>query len=145
MYILVDTNVFVDYLLKRQGFEDAKLFFELSYQLRNKLFVSSMSIRDIGYLIHREFHSEDIARKAQDNIISICHKVIDITPDDVFNSLYDYDGDFEDALLRESAERNMLDIIVTNNIKDFRKLGFASLTPKEMNSIYLKAIEEKHI
>lgn len=143
MRILVDTNVFLDYLLQRENFESAKLFFKMSYIYKNPLYISSMSFRDIGYVVHRFYHNKEDARRAQIDAYKICHKVLDISADDAINSLYEDDVDFEDCLLKEAAEREMIDVIVTNNVKDFRKLGFPALCVDEINSIYLNAKKEK--
>ena len=143
MRILVDTNVFLDYFLKRENFESAKLFFKLSFSLKNPLYISSMSFRDIEYVAHRVFHNKEDAKRAQMDAYKICYKVLDISADDAINSLYEDDVDFEDCLLKEAAEREMIDVIVTNNVKDFRKLGFPALCVDEINSIYLNAKKEK--
>lgn len=138
MRILVDTNVFLDYLLKREDYESAAMFLKLSFEHKNPLYVTSISIRDIGYAAHRFYHDKEKTRQIQMAVYQICRSVIDITSDDTINSLFDDEVDFEDSLIKEAAERSMIDVIITNNVKDFRKLGFPSLTPSEMNAIYLK-------
>ena len=141
MRILVDTNVFLDFLLERENFQIVSDFFTLSNKFRNTIYVTSISVRDIGYVVHKVFHSEEKAREMQHQVYSLCTKIIDITGDDTINSIFDAQNDFEDSLIKEAAEREMVDLIVTYNVKDFRKLGFPALTPKEINDIFIQQLK----
>lgn len=136
MRILVDSNVFLDFLLGREGADDAELFFINCQKFRMKTYVSAMSIRDIGYIAHRFFHSEEMARKIQFEIYQVCTKVIDITADDAINSLHEETGDYEDSLLVNAARSSMIDIIVTNNTKHFKKYDFPCISVIEINKIF---------
>ena len=136
MRILVDTNVFLDFLLDR-GADTiiAKEFFRNCLINRMQTFLTSMSLRDIGYAAHKFFHSEKKAREIQINAYSLCSKVISITNDDAITSLYSDMKDYEDSLIVESAKREMIDLIITNNVKDFEKTNFPIWTPKEFNDV----------
>ena len=132
MRFLVDTNVFLDSILKRDGYQDADLFFEYSLNNRNEICVTSMSMRDIRYTAHRFYHSEEKAKKVQMLVYEMCTKVIGISADDAIESLYSDMNDYEDSLLNESAKRHLIDVIITNNKKDFRKGDIPTFTPKEI-------------
>lgn len=138
MRVLVDTNVFLDAILKREPFfEDSKDFFTYFKSHRHWLYVSSMSFRDIEYVL-RKVEKDPIERKRTlTSIYSFIHKIIDIGADDVINDLFDDYKDFEDGLLIESAKRNMLDAIITNNKDDFLDADIPAFTPREVVD-YLK-------
>lgn len=138
MRVLVDTNVFLDAILKREPFfEDSKDFFTYFKSHRHWLYISSMSFRDIEYVL-RKVEKDPIERKRTlTSIYSFIHKIIDIGADDVINDLFDDYKDFEDGLLIESAKRNMLDAIITNNKDGFLDADIPAFTPREVVD-YLK-------
>ena len=91
-----------------------------------------MSFRDIEYILRKVEPNSLARKKVLVDIYGIVYKIIDLTPDDVINAIYEDHTDFEDGLLIESAERKMIDGIVTNNIKDFIKGKVPSYTPKQI-------------
>ncbi len=134
MWIVVDTNVFLDLLLDRGHFADeASLFFTNCYKNNHRVLLTSISIRDIGYIAHQVFHNEKDAKKIQMSAYQLCTKVISITNDDAIESLYSDMKDYEDSLIVEAAKREMADLIVTNNRKDFANANFPVTTPKDFN------------
>lgn len=138
MKYLVDTNVFLDYLLSRDNFQDAKEFFVLSRLRKNQIFVTSMSIRDIGYVVHRKVHDKKLANRAQFSTYELCSKVIDITADDAINALFNDDGeysDYEDGLQIEAADRLLLDAVITSNTRDFKSQKIPVYNLKQINQI----------
>ena len=134
MRVLVDTNVFLDLLIEREGTEEAFLFFKNCIVHRNETLLTSISLRDIGYIAHKYFHDNKKARSLQAKAYQFCTKVISITNDDAIESIYSDISDYEDSLMVEAAKREMADLIVTNNIKDFKKARFPVWTPKEFNA-----------
>ena len=138
MRLLVDTNVFLDFYLKRDimGSEAAKFFLNCR-RFKHQIYISSMTLRDIGYVSHKYFHNNMKAKEAQLAAYEICSKVIGITADDAIESLYSDMNDYEDSLQVEAAKREMLDLIITNNDKDFVNSSLPVLTPKEFNNVFL--------
>ena len=133
MRILVDTNVYLDFFLKRDGFfEASKEFFKWNKANKNSIYVTSMSLRDIGYIATRFFHSNKIGKEIQQSVYCICTKVIGISADAAIDSLYSEIDDYEDSLLIDAAEEAMVDAIVTNNKKDYLKSKIPVFTPEEI-------------
>lgn len=136
MHILVDTNIYLDLILERgKQSEIAAQFFKNAIITKSKLFISSMSIRDIGYIVSRIFHDTEKGRDAQLKAYSICHKVMDLKGDYAIEALYSEMKDYEDALIVESAKRELIDLIVTDNIKDFEMAKFPVWTPEFFNKV----------
>lgn len=136
MRFLVDSNVFLDIFLDREGADDAEEFFRWCRKRKCQTYVTSMSLRDIGYVAHRCFHSEKEAKKIMHQVYARCSKIIDITADDAINSLFADMNDYEDSLISEAADRTMVNLIISNDKKGFKNSKVAAITPKEMNDIF---------
>ena len=131
MRLLVDTNVFLDLLLRREnGCKDALNFFIWCQKNRNQTYVSSMSLRDIEYVAHRCLHDKRKANAVLADVYSLCSKVIGISADSAITSIYEDYKDYEDELLIQAAKEEMLDGVVTNNTKDYEDRGIPVYTPK---------------
>ena len=92
-----------------------------------------MSLRDIEYAAHRITHDKALSKRILLAAYEMCTKVIGISADDAITSIYSDVDDYEDSLAIEAAKREMINIIVTNNIKDFSKSNFPCCTPKAFN------------
>ena len=133
MRILVDTNVFLDHFLARgdDGLVATK-FFAWCFFSKNQIYVASSSLRDIEYVAMRHFHNHLEARKVTLATYSLCAKVIGISADSAIESLFSDNHDYEDECLIQAAKEQLLDAIVTNNIKDFSNSGIPCFKPKEL-------------
>ncbi len=141
MRILVDTNVFLDYILDREEADEAEKFFVLCRKMKHQIYVTSMSLRDIGYIVQRNKHSREDAKKAQMAVYNLCSKVIGISEDDAIDSLYEDKKDYEDSLQAHSAMRNFVDIIATNNMDDFYDYPIPAISPARLNFVFIRQLE----
>ena len=120
MRILVDTNIFLDFLLPDPKFQNsARLFFEYCHDSKSQIYVIAMTIRDIGYIAHRRLHDKSKSVSLQRAVYSICSKIVPISADAAISAFYDGRPDYEDSLIMEAAEESMCDFIVTRNAPDF--------------------------
>lgn len=136
MRLLVDTNVILDLLLKRgENCKDAIEFFVWCKRHKNWTYITSMSLRDIEYVAMKNFHDKKKTNSLLIDVYSLITKVIGISADSAINSIFEDYKDFEDELIIQAAKEEMLDAIVTNNVKDFQDKGMPAFTPREiMNS-----------
>ena len=136
MRILVDTNVFLDFFLQRdiKGLE-AKEFFINCKKGKHQIYVTSMSIRDIGYVAHRYLKDNSKTRQIQLATYEMCSKIVGISSDCAIESIYSEIRDFEDSLIIEAAKESLSDLIITSNIEDFENSHFLVWTPKEFNEV----------
>ena len=119
--LLVDTNIVIDLLSKREGFyEDAQALFTFSDYNKVRLFISSLTIANTHYLLLREKSSAE-ARKILLKF-KILAKVLPLDDKILELALVSDFRDFEDALQYHTALENDLDIIITRNKKRFQKL-----------------------
>ena len=91
-----------------------------------------MSLRDIEYIAKRNLHDREKANAVLVDVYSLCSKVIGISADSAITSIYEDYKDFEDELIVQAAQEEMLDAIVTNNIDDYRNRGVPVYTPREI-------------
>lgn len=131
MRVLVDTNVFLDFFLNRgeQG-KTARTFFLSAHEKKDDIYVSAMSFRDIEY-ITRKIVGEKESHRILHHLYEGIKKIVDISPDDVINAIFEERKDFEDSLLIEAAERAMVDAVITNNLRDFKNSQLPIFSPEE--------------
>ena len=130
MRIFVDTDIIYDLLAKREPFyQAAARLFTLGDEGKIQIFISSLSLANLHYLLSREmssFEAKQILRKFMVlvQIAPLNEKIIDLALNSEFN-------DFEDAIQYYSALQNEIEILLTRNIKDYKKAQIAILTAKD--------------
>lgn len=131
MRILIDTNVILDIIQKREP------LFTGSYQALRKAIetdveclLSTSAATDIFYMLRKAFQS---AQKAKERIEQLSQIVTfaDVQSVDIHTSLMCSMPDFEDAVVDAVAERNGASYILTRNIKDFAGSSVPAITPTE--------------
>ncbi|MDT0678798.1 type II toxin-antitoxin system VapC family toxin [Autumnicola musiva] len=132
--VLIDTDVILDFFFDREPFaEFATEILNLCEENKIKGFTTPVIICNVYYLLRKSAKHEIIIEKIKQllNIIEI----IKMDKEAVFGALNSNFKDFEDALQNFSAiENGEIKIILTRNIKDFKKSEIAVLTPE----MYLK-------
>lgn len=136
MTILIDTNVILDILQKREP------FFKDSYQALlqaiendSKCLVSASAVTDIFYILRKSLGS--IARaKEQLRQLSSLVTFADVKGLDLHIALMSDMPDFEDAVADAVAGRNGAEYILTRNIKDFNKSKVPAISPTEFLKLY---------
>ena len=132
MKVFLDTNILLDYLLKRQPFYDsAKKVFEMClYKIDGC--VTPHSLIDVFYMLsERTDASAEYCRNTILKLRSVLY-VVPENDDRVFsaarNNSFD---DFEDSMQNESATFAGVDYIITRNKKDFEKSAISAVTAEE--------------
>lgn len=129
--ILVDTNIVIDLLAKRELFyKESAILFSLADKKALTLTVSSLTFAKINYILSKLTSKKDartILRKFKVLVetLSLDDKITELALND---SNF---PDFEDGLQYYSAIENQIDIIITRNKKDFKKSTIPVLTAKE--------------
>ncbi len=128
--LLVDTNVVVDLLTRREDFyREAQDLFTLSDEGKVKLLVSSLTFANTHYLLNR-YKNKDEARKilikfkVLVEVAKLDDKIIELALASDFT-------DFEDAIQYYTAVENGVDVIITRNLRDFKTSKLPVLTAKE--------------
>ena len=146
MRLLIDTNIVLDFLLRRDGTKPAKELFEMALLKDEDEFVTASSVTDIMYIFtlsedkknkslpeDRKLTKHQISMEVQRKMESLLSflKVLPVTDDNVHEALSLRWDDGEDALQYIVALRNSVDAIITRNKKDFVDSSIRVMTPEE--------------
>lgn len=135
MRLLVDTNIFIDIFSKRKEFyNSSKELFYRAFSKKDQIFINACSLKDIYFFMMKFFHNKEKAQQTIYDIYNMVAKVVDCTSDDAINAIFEK-GDYEDNVIRNSANRMMCDCIITRNVKDFEKKDINCWTPEEYLNI----------
>ena len=124
MRVLLDMNIVVDVLQKRQPwFDSGKEIFTAAALQEITGYITAKQASDLYFFACKQLRGEpDIdkkARKILTNLFAI-FEIIDAKGIDCEKALLRENGDFEDAMLIESALREKIDCIVTRNFVHFQ-------------------------
>lgn len=128
--LLIDTNIILDLLAKRDPFYDfAAEIFSLADTNKIELYTSSISIINTNYILSKilsEKEAREILRKFRIlvKVLSCDEKIIDLGLNSSFK-------DYEDAVQYFTAIENQMDGILTRNVKDFKSSKIPVMTPEE--------------
>jgi predicted nucleic acid-binding protein len=131
--ILVDTNIVLDLLSKREAFyQEAQELFTLADYKNVKLYISALSIANVHYILAKNLKLDEARKllikfKVLVEVLPMNDKILELALVSDFK-------DFEDAIQYHTALENELDLILTRNKKDFKKSVLPVFTAKE----YLK-------
>lgn len=126
----LDTDVIIDFLVDREPFSsDSSQLFELAETKRLTLLTSSLCIHNIHCFIKKKLDNKKAVAIIGElmELIEVqctCKKHIDEATKSGFS-------DFEDAIQNSVASELKVDVILTRNIKDFKKSNSLVQTPKE--------------
>jgi len=127
--LLVDTNIVLDLLAKREEFVlEAQELFTLSDKNEIKLYVSSLTFANTYYILSQQMNLNNARKtlrkfKVLVEVLPMDDKIIDLSLESDFK-------DFEDAIQYHTAIENQIDIIITRNLKDFKTSSIPVLTAK---------------
>ena len=138
MKIVLDTKVFLDYLLSRENANKVKEILFLCRYGKHQIYTTPIALRDIGYVIHKITHNKADSKRAQLAVCEMVNDILPVTGSDASNSLRSEIDDYEDALMVECAKREKMDAIITSNIKDFLKADMPIYTLDEANKFILE-------
>ncbi|WP_298954881.1 PIN domain-containing protein [uncultured Nonlabens sp.] len=129
--LLIDTNIVIDLLSKRDKFYDeAADLFSRADKKELELTISSLTFANTNYILSKlksAKEAREILRKFKVlvELLSLDDKITELALSD------DNFPDFEDGLQYYSAIENQIEIIITRNKKDFKNSKIPVLTAKE--------------
>ena len=118
--VLLDTNVILDFLLKREpNYNDAQTIIKEIVKGNVQGYITASMATDIFYLLEKTNGKTFAFDSLVDLLIII--DVLTVYRDDVYSVLYSGWDDFEDALQSYVVVRSGIDALITRNIKDYKK------------------------
>ena len=131
MKVLIDTNVILDVLYKREGFyEDSLKIWKLCEIRKLDGYISALSIPNIVYILRRELDPEKTLEVI--NNINLVFKIYDLKSEILMQAAEKKTKDYEDALQMVTAQKLKASFIVTRNIKDFTGSKIIAVKPSEL-------------
>ena len=144
MRVLLDTNVIVDVLQRREPwFPDGQTIF---YAIANKQITGCFTAKqaaDIHYFSRKQFTGqENVDAKARQVMTKLyaLFELVDTLGIDCQNAIAIDNNDYEDAVMIESAVRSGLDCIVTRNPEHFS----VSPIPVYLPSEFVQQLSTQH-
>ena len=136
MKLLLDTNIVVDIISRRDGYEDSLQIFRYCELQKIEGFVSATTVTDVMCILRKHISPADV-RDAVKTLLLIVD-VADIIKSDIFSAFSSKMTDFEDAVQSACARRIKADYIVTRNQKDFEKSMIPALSPSDALRMYMR-------
>ena len=128
--VLIDTDVLLDFFFGRKPFaEFAAEILNLCEENKLKGYTTPVIICNVYYLLRKTANHDLVIEKIKQLLTLIDVLIMD--KEVVLDSLNSGFKDFEDALQNFSAVKNgKINIVLTRNIKDYKKSDLAVLTPE---------------
>lgn len=131
MLVLIDTNVILDVLEKREAFyESSNHVLSLCASKKISGCIALHSISNIFYIL-RKIYSAENRRRLLLGILKFL-RVADVSHENVRHAL-ERNGfsDYEDCLQDECAAQNHADYIITRNTDDFSNSNIPAVIPSD--------------
>ncbi len=127
--IFIDSDVVIDFFTDREPHVNpASELFELNERQEIKLYISAISINNIYYIV-RKFLGHKKTLEVIETLTEIM-EIVGTTKKEIVQALKNKFTDYEDSIQYSSALTiKNLDLIVTRNIKDYKKSEIAVMTP----------------
>lgn len=129
MLVLIDTNIIIDILEKREAFYEASdEVLSLCASKKINGCIALHSISNIYYILRKHYSAEDRKRLLL-GILKFL-QIANASHENVQHALERNDFlDFEDCLQDECAIQSHADYIITRNISDFYNSNIPAITP----------------
>lgn len=132
MKIFVDTNVLIDLICQREGYDQVGKILALGEFSQYTLYTSVLSIANIAYILRKVLKGDVLYQtmgKLSERI-----RISSMTQDDFDRAVALKASDFEDALQYYSALQADCEAIITRNKEDFLFSEISVYTPTEFLS-----------
>ncbi len=138
--IFVDSDVVIDFFTDREPHANpASELFELNEIGNVKLYVSTVSINNIYYIVRKFLGHKKTLEVVE--ILTEMTEIVGTTKKEILQALKNKFTDYEDSVQYSSALTiKDLDVIITRNIKDYRNSSIAVMTP--LNFLKMKEKNE---
>jgi predicted nucleic acid-binding protein len=136
--IFLDANVLLDFLLKRERYEDAKEIMALVVKGEVSAFITPAIVHIVAYWLTKTYGAEKAKQLLLTLLIDV--RVIDISHELTLLALNSKIDDVEDALQYYTAIHNQLDYFISSD-RQLQKSAIPTL-PVVAASYFLKEVEK---
>ncbi len=127
--IFLDTNVILDFILEREGVDDAADILSLGECGDIEACVSVLTMANTAYVARKGHTPEELYVFMRD--LSEIIRTLPMTESQLKEALTCLSTDFEDVLQYACAKDNSCNVIVTRNTRHFRISSLPVLTPSD--------------
>lgn len=132
MKILIDTNIVLDVMLKREPFYKLSLeILGLAKKDDVEEYVSASAITDIYYLAYRQLRDKGMVKKLMKELLTVV-SAASVSEQEIENALSLEWNDFEDSVQYSVAFLQEMEGIVTRNPNDYKEAGIKVWKPEEL-------------
>ena len=135
MELMIDTNVLLDIMLKRDNYAEIVQFFKKLQELCANAYISASQATDLFYILHKNLHNRELTYQAMEHIFMLV-SVLSVSDTDIKEAFDKRWGDFEDCVQYVSARNNHMNYIITSNTKDFEEKQLEVLTVSDFLEQY---------
>jgi len=138
MTVLIDTNIVLDVLLKREQFlEKSSHIILLSEKKIIDGYVTASAITDIFYITYIAYKDKKKTMSLLKDILKTI-KIAPVTEGEIYRAV-DLDwNDFEDAVQYTTGERIQADFIITRDVKGYANSGIPAVQPADFLRIIVQ-------
>jgi predicted nucleic acid-binding protein len=133
MRLLLDTNIIVDVVSRRSGYQESLQILKYCETGRAEGFVSAVTITDVMYILRKHISPSDVRNAVQTLLMIV--DVVDVLKTDIAAAFSSAMKDFEDAVQASCADRVKADYIITRNTADFGKSTVQAISPTDVLAI----------
>ena len=130
MKLLIDANILLDVLQSREPHvQNSALIWKLCETEQAEGYISALSFADLVYVMRKELSPaavEDVQKK-----LGLIFRFTELSVADIIKASEMKWDDYEDAVQAATAERLRADMIITRNVRDFKKSRVPAYTPAE--------------
>ena len=132
MKLLIDTNILLDVLLKREPFYyKAVEVLELVQYDNVQEYVSAAAVTDIYYIAYKYLKDKGLVRPLLKKLMGIV-SIAAVSEKEIEEALELAWNDFEDSVQYAVALLNEMDGIVTRNPKDYKRADMKVWSPEQV-------------
>lgn len=132
MKLLIDTNILLDVLLKREPFYyKAVEVLELVQYDNVQEYVSAAAVTDIYYIAYKYLKDKELVRQLLKKLMGIV-SIAAVSEKEIEEALELAWNDFEDSVQYVVALLNEMDGIVTRNPKDYKRADMKVWSPEQV-------------
>ena len=136
MKLLIDTNIVLDVLLKREPFyQDAVKVMNLAQYEDIQEYVSASAVTDIYYIAYKQIKDRKLVLDLIKRLLMVV-SIAAVTEQEIRNALETGWRDFEDAVQYSVALLNEMEGLVTRNPRDYEGTDIEIWSPEQALSVY---------
>lgn len=139
MKLMLDTNIVVDVITKRPGYEDSLEILKYCELGMVYGFVSAVTVTDVMYVLRKHL-APSLVRDAVQTLLMVVD-VANVLKSDITHGFSSNMPDYEDAVQSSCAKRMKADYIVTRNTRDFQKSPVTAVLPEEALEIIKESLK----